>query len=78
VANRDPEVRSNPFTRPCPLQGMKSQLSTIVVGSNSNNIIKIIIIISIDNYKKNIFWGIRTRLKISAENDERNQKPFNI
>ena len=52
VANRDP-VRSKPFTRPCPLQGIKRQLSTIVVGSNSNNN-NIIIIISTNNYN-NIF-----------------------
>jgi hypothetical protein len=56
VANRDPGIRSNPFTCPCPLQGIKSQLSTIVVGSNSNNniIIIIIIIICTNNYKKQI------------------------
>jgi hypothetical protein len=52
VANRGPGVRSIPFTRPCPLQGNKSKLPTIVVGSNSNNNIITIIIISTNNYKK--------------------------
>ena len=54
MANRDP-VRANPFIRPCPLQEIKSQLSTIVVSNNSNkNILIITTIISTNNYN-NIF-----------------------